>query len=106
MGEPGVVDRHEDWGFFSFDPERGAIIFRQFHSEGYVNVYVLEDPDAPGDTWVFKSERTEGAQGMRARLRWKVHPPNEYEVILELAPVGEGFKPCQQVHMRRREAPS
>ena len=65
-GTPGEI--HEDWGFFSFDSDRGKIVFRQFLSEGFVNTYLLEDPEPGSGVLIFTSESTEGAGGMAARL--------------------------------------
>jgi hypothetical protein len=36
---------HEDEGFFSFDKARKRVVFRQFHTEGFVNTYV-EDAES------------------------------------------------------------
>jgi hypothetical protein len=41
-------ETHEDHGIFSFDRERGRIVLRQFHSEGFVNQYVSDPAAAPG----------------------------------------------------------
>ena len=41
-------ERHEDWGFFSYDQLRKAYVFRQFHVEGFVNQYVCAGPSADG----------------------------------------------------------
>jgi len=98
-GTPGEI--HEDWGFFSFDSDRGKIVFRQFLSEGFVNTYVLEDPE-PGDgALVFTSEKTEGAGGMAARLTFTFKDEDSYLLALELAFPGKDFFECQTMHMER-----
>jgi hypothetical protein len=33
---------HGDWGFISQDKLRKTFVYRQFHSEGFVNQYVLD----------------------------------------------------------------
>jgi len=33
---------HQDAGFFSYDKTRKRLVLRQFHSEGFVNQYVLD----------------------------------------------------------------
>lgn len=92
---------HEDWGFFSYDPQRQTIVFREFLSEGYVNAHFLETVEPPTDTLVFSSESCEGAGGMRVRLTIRVTGQDEYEMALELAqPEGE-FDTCQTVTMKR-----
>ena len=36
-------EHHVDKGFISFDKQRNLIVFRQFHVEGFVNQYTLND---------------------------------------------------------------
>ncbi|MGH8247883.1 MAG: hypothetical protein ACREUU_15795, partial [Gammaproteobacteria bacterium] len=44
-GKPGAgkVEVHEDWGVISYDRARRTFVFRQFHVEGFVNQYVLQE---------------------------------------------------------------
>ena len=46
-------ERHEDWGFFSYDRLRKAYPVLQFHVEGFVNQYVCTGPAGDGKTFVF-----------------------------------------------------
>ena len=39
---------HQDWGFFSYDRSRKKNVFRQFHVEGFITQYVLEDTSEEG----------------------------------------------------------
>jgi hypothetical protein len=98
-GTPGEI--HEDWGFFSFDSDRGKIVFRQFLSEGFVNTYVLEDLESGTGVLVFTSESTEGAGGMAARLTFTFVGKDRYLAVLELAPPGKDFFACQTLNMER-----
>lgn len=98
-GTPGEI--HEDWGFFSFDSDREKIVFRQFLSEGFVNTYVLDDPEPGAGVLVFTSEKTEGAGGMAARLTFTFEEKGSYRLVLELAPPGKDFFTCQTLHMER-----
>ena len=43
-------ETHEDFGIFSFDTARRRIVFRQFHTEGFVNQY-LADGTPPLEPW-------------------------------------------------------
>jgi len=108
VSEPETADSmgeiHEDVGYFSFDPARNTIIFRQFLSEGFVNTYILEPSESPADPLVFTSERCEGAGNMRARLIIRLLSDDEYKMILELASPGEPFTPCQTLRMVRVES--
>ena len=98
-GTPGEI--HEDQGFFSFDSDRGKIVFRQFLSEGFVNTYVLEDPEPGAGVLVFTSESTEGAGGMAARLTFTLDGNDAYRLVLELASPGKDFSECQALDMER-----
>jgi hypothetical protein len=99
--EQSVGEIHEDWGFFSFDPEREKIIFRQFLSEGFVNTYVLQESPPGSNQLVFKSESTEGAGDMSARLTFTFDSANQYQLVLELAQPGKDFFECQSLTMAR-----
>ena len=95
---------HEDWGFFSYDPDESAIKFRQFLSDGYVNTYILEKPDemsSMADTLVFTSISTEGAGGVKARLTIRFSGSDEYDMILELTRPGKDWFRCQKLNMKR-----
>jgi hypothetical protein len=99
-GAPAEI--HEDWGFLSYDSDRGKIVFRQFLSEGFVNTYLLEDPAPGSKELVFSSEHTEGAGGMAARLTFSFDGIDAYRLVLELASPGKDFFACQTLDMKRR----
>ncbi len=95
---------HEDWGLFSYDPDREHVVLRQFLSEGYVNTYVLGDPGAgkaDGGELVLTSTETEGAGGTRARITIRFSGPDAYTMVLELAPPGQDWFACRNITMRR-----
>lgn len=96
-----IVETHEDWEIFSYDPDRKTLVMRGFYSEGYVNVYVLDSQLKSDNTLVFTSERTEGAGGMRARQRFHLESPDDYTVALELARPGDAFRECQVIRMKK-----
>ena len=94
-------DVHEDWGFFSYDSDRGMLVLRQFLSEGYVNTYVLAPVEPNSNTLVFISESAESAGGLRVRITYKIHNQDEYELLLDLAPPGKEFFNCRHLKMKR-----
>jgi len=47
-----IKEIHEDLGVYSYDVSREKIILRGFYSEGYVNVYVMEDRTGDGSLMV------------------------------------------------------
>ncbi len=100
--EEGVEPEiHEDVGYFSFDPERESIVFRQFVTEGHVNTYVLASASA--DSLVLVTEHTEGAGGYGVRLRYLFSGPGEYVEKLDLLPPGKDYFTCLSIRMRKVE---
>ena len=92
---------HEDEGWFSFDRGRKRIIFRQFHVEGFVNQYAHEI-DSPSQTVVFTSEAIENIpDGWRARETYRIHGPDEFEEIFELAAPGKSFEVYSRTRLTR-----
>jgi hypothetical protein len=84
-------ERHEDEGFISMDRSRQALVFRQFHVEGFVNQYV-EDPGSTSSRLVFTSEAIENIPpGWRARETYVFAGPDALEEIFELAEPGKPF---------------
>jgi hypothetical protein len=82
-------ERHEDWGFFSYDQLRKAFIFRQFHIEGFVNQYVCAGPSLDGKTFVFLSEALENLPpGFKASLTYRILDNDRFEQTFDLAAPG------------------
>ena len=85
-------ETHEDLGYFSFDGARKQIIFRQFHVEGFIIEYVLENVSDDGKTLTFVSEKIEnGPPGLQARLVIKIMDADTIEERFELAFPGREF---------------
>jgi len=58
---------HEDWGLISYDRARETFILRQFHIEGFVNQYLLENIAKGVQTISFVTEAIENiAHGWKA----------------------------------------
>lgn len=84
---------HEDWGLYSHDRGRDAVVFRQFHIEGFVNRYVLEPAPPERKVFVFVTEAIENLPaGWRARETLRVLGPAEFEEVFELASPGKDFE--------------
>jgi hypothetical protein len=85
-------ETHEDVGFLSFDSSRKRIIFRQFHSEGFVNQYVLESNSTP-DRLIFTTEAIENIpSGFRARETYVLTGSDQFEEVFEIAEPGKEFE--------------
>ena len=93
-------ERHEDRGMFSADGARKAIVFRQFHVEGFVNQYVLDPASAPGRL-VFTTEAIENIPaGWRARETYVIGG-DRLEEIFELAEPGKDFAVYSRSQLKR-----
>lgn len=84
---------HEDFGVISYDKIRKAYVFRQFHSEGFVNQYVLESISPDGKTIVFVTEAIENIpKGWRGRETYTLNEGKELTEIFDLAEPGKDFE--------------
>jgi hypothetical protein len=69
---------------------RQAYVFRQFHSEGFVNQYVCAGPETDGKTFIFLSEAIENIPpGFKARLTYRILDDSRSEQTFDLAPPGQ-----------------
>ncbi len=95
-------ETHRDSGFFTYDKTRKLLVFRQFHSEGFVNQY-LQDPAAGGaDIIVFATEAIENIPpGWRAKESYRRTGPDTMTETFELAPPGKPFEVYSECALRR-----
>ncbi len=92
---------HEDEGFISVDRARKALVFRQFHVEGFVNQYV-ESPESTPTRIVFTSEAIENIPaGWRARETYLIDDRDAIEEIFELSEPGKPFEVYSRTKLRR-----
>lgn len=89
--EGGTGEVHEHWSFFSHDRARKAILFRQFHQEGFVITYALDPAQGTPTKLVFVSEQLENAPASwRARETYEWTSDDAFTETFELA---QGDKP-------------
>jgi hypothetical protein len=94
-------EEHEDVGIFSVDKARKAIVFRQFHVEGFVNEYVQELPSTSG-TLVFVTQSIENIPaGWRGRETYRVIGVDEFEEVFELAAPGKPYEIYSRARLKR-----
>ncbi len=90
---------HHDTGMFSFDDTRKTLVFRQFHSEGFVTTY--RGSVSPQGA-VFTSEAIENIPaGFRARESYTRIDANTFEEVFELAEPGKDFEIYSRVTLHR-----
>ncbi len=94
---------HEDWGLFSYDEGRGKLVFRQFHTEGFVNRYVLDSLSDDGRTLVFVTESIENFwPNYKARETYLIISDDEFIETFELAPPNMDFELYMTNHFKRK----
>ncbi|MEO7506203.1 MAG: hypothetical protein ABIZ95_03115 [Pyrinomonadaceae bacterium] len=95
-------ETHEDVGYISYDKVRKVFVFRQFHSEGFVNQYRLESISPDGKTIVFVSEALENLPaGFRARETYRISGLNEFTETFEIAEPDREFAVYSSVTLKR-----
>lgn len=95
---------HEDVGYFSYDKSRKTFALRQFHIEGFVNEYALENISPDGKTISFVTESIENLpEGFRARETYQLINDNEFEETFELSEPGKDFVLYTKVKFTRQK---
>ena len=96
-------EEHLDHTLIGFDKARQKFVMRQFHKEGFVNQYVLQEvaPDGKKLGWV--TEAIENiAPGWRARETYLVKGADEFTEIFELAAPGKDFEVYTRNELKRQ----
>jgi len=94
---------HEDLGYFSYDKNRAQVVWRQFHSEGLVNEYVLDSVTEDGKALEFVTTNIENLPGFRAKKVYRIVSPNEIEETFWLAAPGKDFELYTEAHLNRQK---
>ena len=94
----------EDFGYFSYDKFVKKIVWRQFHSEGFVNEYQLESVSPDGKAFEFVTVRIENLPpGWRAKKSYRVLSADEIVETFSLAPPDKDFEAYTVARLRRVE---
>lgn len=97
-------ETHEDLGFISFDKNRKTFMLRQFHIEGFVNVYALDSISPDRKTIIFRTEQIENIpNGWQAKESYRILKENEIEETFELAEPGKKFEVYSKVKLVRQK---
>jgi len=93
---------HEDFSMLSYDANQKKIVWRQYHSEGFVHEYVLDSTSDDGKTLDFVSTRMENMPPeFRAKERYRLLASGELEATFWLAPPGKDFEVYTQALLKR-----
>jgi hypothetical protein len=92
---------HHHMSMISYDSARKLFVFRQFHTEGFVNTYV-QQPGGDTKVIVFVSEAFENIPpGFRARETYTILNENEFNERFEIAEPGKQFELYSEAHLKR-----
>ncbi len=92
---------HHHMSMISYDTARKLFVFRQFHTEGFVNTYV-QQPSADDKTIVFVSEAIENIPtGYRARETYTILSRDEFTERFEIAEPGKDFELYSEARLKR-----
>jgi hypothetical protein len=97
-------ETHEDEGFVSYDKAAKKLMLRQFHIEGFVNQFVLENVSEDSRTLVFVTNAIENTPpGWRARETYRIVNEDEFIETFELAKPNQDFARYSETHFRRKK---
>lgn len=95
---------HEHWSFFSYDKQRKAVLFRQFHQEGFVLTYALNPALSTATKLVFESEQVENIPSTwKARETYELTSGDAFTETFEIAQPGQPFTLYSQTRFTRRK---
>ena len=93
---------HEDFSYLSYDTRQKKIVWRQFHSEGFVHEYTLDSVSADGKSLEFSSVRIENVPpGFRAKESYRMLSADEIESTFWLAEPGKDFEVYTETRLKR-----
>ena len=83
---------HEEIGLIGFDQARSRYVLREFHVEGFVNQYLLEETTSDESIIRFVTEAMENMPpGWRGRTTLEILSDDSFREIFELAGPGKGW---------------
>ncbi len=92
---------HHHMSMISYDGTRKRFVFRQFHTEGFVNTYVQE-PTTDDKKIVFVTEAIENIPaGYRARESYTIWSADEFTERFEIAEPGRDFELYSEARLKR-----
>jgi hypothetical protein len=93
---------HHHMSIISFDKERKTLMLRQFHVEGFVNLYAFNSVASSPKRLIFEIERFENfSNEWKARETYDIISNDEFVETFELAPPGKPFQLYSRNHLRR-----
>lgn len=95
---------HRDFGVMSYNTNDSSIVFRQFHVEGFTNIYVLDKASSGETEFVFITREIENSPGnWIARLTFDKVSDSEFTERFDIAMDGKNFKNFLENHWMKVE---
>jgi hypothetical protein len=93
---------HEDFSMLDYDTALKKIVWRQFHSEGFIHEYTLASVSADGKSLEFFSVSMDNIPpGFRAKESYHVLSANEVESEFWLAAPGKDYELYTKARLKR-----
>ena len=97
-------ETHLHRSFISYDKSSRKLMLRQFHAEGFVNLYAMNPALSSPTRLVFDSVSFENfSNDWKARETYEILSADEFTEIFELAEPGKEFAVYSRNHFRRRK---
>jgi len=97
--EKPIGEVHRDFGIYSYNSNTGLIVFRQFHVEGFTNIYELDEALSTENKLVFLTREIENNPGnWKARSTITKISESEFMEEFEIAMDGETYSPVIKNH--------
>lgn len=85
---------HRDKGIFSYNSNTSKVVLREFHVEGFVNIYELDTIQSTEEKFVFVTREIENNPGnWKAKLILTKNSEKQFTEEFLIAMDGENFKP-------------
>jgi len=95
---------HRDFGILSFNKVDSSIILREYHVEGFVNIYKQDKESSNDSIFIFITREIENNPGnWVARSTYKKISDNEFIENFEIAMDGKNFKDFLENHWYKTE---
>lgn len=96
-------ENHEDRGMISYDRGAKKFMLRQFHVEGFVNLYAQDSISEDGRALVFVTIAIENIPaGFRGRETYRFAGPDEFTETFEMAEPGKDFEVYSETRFKRK----
>lgn len=99
-----IGEVHRDIGIISYNSNDSSIVLREFHVEGFVNIYLFDQSISNDSTFIFITREIENNPGnWVARSTLRKRSDKEFWEIFEIATDGKNFKELLRNHWHKAD---